>query len=106
MQDLTGVRVRAKLDGVTVWGGLLDAPSYRQWPVQQVDIIALGVLSTLRQPVSVAGQSSESIGAIAKLVVAAAGLPTTHVAGDKVLSHWAGVADQYAFISLARLGGN
>ena len=103
MQDLTGVRVRAKLDGVTVWGGILDTPSYRQWPVRQVDIIALGVLSTLRQPVSVAGQSSASIGTIAKLVVAAAGLSTTHVAGDKVLSHWAGVSDQYAFISLRDL---
>ena len=102
-KDVTGVRVRAKLDGVTVWGGVLDAPSYRAEPVPQVDLIALGVLSTLRQPVSVAGQSSASIGAIAKLVVAAAGLPTTHVAGDKLLSHWAGVSDQYAFISLRDL---
>ena len=102
-QDVTGVRVRMQLDGVTVWGGLLDTPSYRQWPVPQVDIIALGALSTLRQPVSVAGQTSASIGTIAKLVVGAAGLPTTHVGGDKVLSHWAGVSDQYAFISLRDL---
>ena len=102
-QDFTGVRVRVKLDGVTVWAGLLDTPRYRQWPVQQVTIIALGVLSTLRQPVSVAGLASSSISTIAKAVVGAAGLGTSYVGGDKVLNQWPGVLDQGALNSLQEL---
>ena len=102
-QDFTGVRVRVKMDGVTVWAGLLDTPRYRQWPVQQVTIIALGVLSTLRQPVSVAGLASSSISTIAKAVVGAAGLGTSYVGGDKVLNQWPGVLDQAALNSLQEL---
>ena len=102
-QDLTGVRVRVKMDGVTVWAGLLDTPRYRQWPVQQVTIIALGVISTLRQPVSVAGLASSSISTIAKAVVTAAGLGTSYVGGDKVLNQWPGVLDQVALNSLQEL---
>ena len=102
-QDLTGVRVRVKMDGVTVWAGLLDTPRYRQWPVQQVTIIALGVLSTLRQPVSVAGLASSSISTIAKAVVGAAGLGTSYVGGDKVLNQWPGVLDQVALKTLQEL---
>ena len=60
------MRVRVQLDGVTVWGGILDTPRYRNRPVPQLDIIALGLLSTLRQPVSVAGQASKTIGEIAQ----------------------------------------
>ena len=102
-QDFTGVRVRVKLDGVTVWVGLLDTPRYRQWPVQQVTIIALGVLSTLRQPVSVSGLASSSISTIAKAVVGAAGLGTSYVGGDKILNQWPGVLDQVALNSLQEL---
>ena len=102
-QDFTGVRVRVKMDGVTVWAGLLDTPRYRQWPVQQVTIIALGVLSTLRQPVSVAGLASSSISTIAKAVVGAAGLGASYVGGDKVLNQWPGVLDQVALKTLQEL---
>ena len=102
-QDFTGVRVRVKMDDVTVWAGLLDTPRYRQWPVQQVTIIALGVLSTLRQPVSVAGLASSSISTIAKAVVGAAGLGTSYVGGGKVLNQWPGVLDQVALNSLQEL---
>ena len=95
-QDFTGVRVRVKMDGVTVWGGILDRPRYRNRPVPQVDIIALGRLSTLRQPVSVVGQTSSSIGTIAKLVGDALGLVTTYLTGGKILDRWKGVNDQDA----------
>ena len=95
-RDLTGVRVRVLLDGVIVWGGILDRPNYRRRPVPQVDIIALGRLSTLRQPVSVAAQESKSIGAIAKLVGDATGINTTHLTGGKTLDRWKGVKDQDA----------
>ena len=89
-KDLTGVQVRVKIDGVTVWGGILDTPRYRQRPVPQLDIIALGRLSTLRQPVSVAGQTSKTVGSIAKLVGDAIGLTTTYLTGGKTLDRWAG----------------
>ena len=102
-RDLTGVRVRVKLDGVTVWGGILDRPRYRQRPVPQVDIIALGTLSTLRQSVSVAGQESLTIGAIAKLVGDAIGLITTHLTGGKLLDRWKGAEDQDALTVLQDL---
>ena len=95
-KDLTGVQVRVKIDGVTVWGGILDTPRYRQRPVPQLDIIALGRLSTLRQPVSVAGQTSKTVGSIAKLVGDAIGLTTTYLTGGKTLDRWKGVTDQDA----------
>ena len=95
--------VRVKMDGVTVWAGLLDTPRFRQWPVQQVTIIALGVISTLRQPVSVAGLASSSISTIAKAVVTAAGLGASYVGGDKVLNQWPGILDQVALNSLQEL---
>ena len=95
-RDIAGLRVRAKLAGVVIWAGRIDSQRYRHRPVPQLDIIALGLLSTLRQPVSVATQSSESVGAVAKLVGAAAGVATTHLAGDKTLDRWPGVSDQDA----------
>ena len=103
LKDLTGVRVRVLLDGVIVWGGILDRPNYRQHPVKQLDIIALGRLSTLRQPVSVAGQQSKSIGAIAKLVGDAIGISTTHLTGGKTLDRWKGITDQDALRVLQAL---
>ena len=102
-KDLTGVQVRVKIDGVTVWGGILDTPRYRQRPVPQLDIIALGRLSTLRQPVSVAGQTALTIGSIAKLVGDAIGLTTTYLTGGKTLDRWAGVTDQDALTVLQDL---
>ena len=99
-KDLTGVQVRVQLAGVTVWGGILDAPRYRNRPVPQIDIIALGLLSTLRQPVSVASQVSRSVGAVAKLVGAAAGVKTSHLAGGKTLDLWPGVSSQDALGAL------
>ena len=95
-KDLTGVRVRVKMDGVTVWSGILDAPRYRRRPVPQLDIIALGRLSTLRQPVSVATQTMLTIGEIAKLVGGAIGITTTYLTGGKSLDRWKGVDDQDA----------
>ena len=95
-RDLTGVGVRVKLDGTVVWGGILDSPRYRNRPVPQLDIIALGKLSTLRQPVSVATQTMLSIGGIAKLVGDAIGITTTYLTGGKVLDRWKGVDDQDA----------
>ena len=99
-RDLTGVRVRAQLDGVTVWGGILDTPRYRNRPIPQLDIIALGQLSTLRQPVSVIGQITQSIGAIAKLVGDAIGFDTTHLDGGKTLDRWEGITDQDGLTTL------
>ena len=99
-RDLTGVRVRVRLNGVTVWGGILDRPRYRQRPVPQLDIIALGRLSSLRQPVSVAAQSTLSIGEIAKLVGDAIGITTTYLTGGKTLDRWKGVKDQDALTVL------
>ena len=102
-KDLTGVRVRMKLDGVIVWGGILDTPRYRQRPVPQLDIIALGKLSTLRQSVSVAGQEASTIGEIAKLVGDAIGLATTYLTGGKTLDRWKGVTNQDALTVLQDL---
>ena len=102
-KELTGVRVRVQLNGETVWGGILDRPRYRQRPVPQLDIIALGKLASLRQPVSVAAQASLSIGAIAKLVGNAIGLVTTHLTGGKTLDRWKGVKDQDALTVLQDL---
>ena len=102
-KDLTGVRVRVKMDGVTVWSGILDAPRYRRRPVPQLDIIALGRISALRQPVSVATQTMSSIGAIAKLVGGATGITTTYLTGGKVLDRWKGVNDQDALSVLQDL---
>ena len=95
-KDLTGIRVRVKLDGTVVWSGILDAPRYRRRPVPQLDIIALGRLSTLRQPVSVATQTMLTIGEIAKLVGGAIGITTTYLTGGKSLDRWKGVDDQDA----------
>ena len=102
-KDLTGVRVRVKMDGVTVWSGILDAPRYRRRPVPQLDIIALGRISALRQPVSVATQTMSSIGEIAKLVGGATGITTTYLTGGKVLDRWKGVDDQDALSVLQDL---
>ena len=102
-RDLTGVRVRMKIDGVVVWGGIMDTPRYRQRPVPQMDIIALGRLSTLRQPVSVAGQTSLTIGEVAKLVGDAVGFTTTYLTGGKTLNRWKGVTDQDALLVLQDL---
>ena len=88
--------VRVKLAGVVVWGGILDTPRYRNRPVPQLDIIALGLLSTLRQPVSVASQSNLTIGEIAKLVAGEVGFVPGGLAGQKILDRWTGVADQDA----------
>ena len=95
-KDLTGIRVRVKLDGAVVWSGILDAPRYRRRPVPQLDIIALGRLSALRQPVSVATQTMLTIGEIAKLVGGAIGITTTYLTGGKSLDRWKGVDDQDA----------
>ena len=99
-RDISGLRVRAKLAGTVIWAGLIDSQRYRHRPVPQLDITALGVLSTLRQPVSVAVQVSKSVGAVAKLVGAAAGVKTSHLAGDKTLDLWPGVSDQDALGTL------
>ena len=45
---------------------ILDDIRYVNYPIPYIQIIALGLKSTLRQPVSVASQSSEDIGAIAQ----------------------------------------
>ena len=102
-RNIRGVRVRVQLDGVTVWGGILDDVRYVNFPVPYVQLIALGLKSTLRQPVSVAPQSSETIGAVAKLVGAATGIITTHLGGDKTLDRWVGVDDQEALTVLEDL---
>ena len=102
-KDLTGIRVRVKLAGTVVWSGILDAPRYRRRPVPQLDIIALGRLSTLRQPVSVATQTMSSIGEIAKLVGGATGITTTYLTGGKVLDRWKGVDAQDALSVLQDL---
>ena len=99
-RDIAGLRVRAKLAGVVIWAGRIDSQRYRNRPVPQLDIIALGLLSTLRQPVSVAGQTQKTVGAVAKLVGAAAGIATTRLGGDKTLDRWPGVASQDALGAL------
>ena len=99
-KDISGLRIRAQLAGVTVWAGRIDTQRYRNRPVPQLDIIALGLLSTLRQPVSVAGQTAKSSGSIAKLVGAAVGIVTTYLNGNKVLDRWQAIADQDALITL------
>ena len=99
-RDIAGLRVRAKLADVVIWAGRIDSQRYRHRPVPQLDIIALGLISTLRQPVSVASQASGSVGAAAKLVGAAAGVTTTYLAGGKTLDRWPGVADQDALAAL------
>ena len=99
-RSISGLRVRAKLAGVVIWAGRIDSHRYRNRPVPQLDIIALGVLSTLRQPVSVAEQSQKTVGAVAKIVGAAAGIETTHLDGDKTLDRWPGVANQDALGAL------
>ena len=93
---IAGAGVRVKMAGTVVWGGILDTPRYRNRPVPQLDIIALGLLSTLRQPVSVATQANKSIGEIAKLVAEAVGIERAGLAGSKVLDRWTGVSDQDA----------
>ena len=99
-KGIAGLRVRAKLAGVVIWAGRIDSHRYRNRPVPQLDIIALGVLSTLRQPVSVAEQSQKTVGAVAKIVGVAAGIETTHLDGDKTLNRWPGVANQDALGAL------
>ena len=99
-RDISGLRVRVLLAGVPAWGGILDSIRYRNRPVPQVDIIALGLLSTLRQPVSVAGQTSSAIGTIAKLVGDAIGITTSYLTGGKSLDRWKGVTDQDALTVL------
>ena len=83
-----------------MWGGILDTPRYRNRPTPQLDIIALGLLSTLRQPVSVAGQASQTIGTIAKLVGDAIGLDSTYLTGGKTLDRWQGIKGQDGLITL------
>ena len=102
-KDISGLRIRAQLAGVTVWAGRIDTQRYRNRPVPQLDIIALGLLSTLRQPVSVAGQIAKSSGSIAKLVGAAIGIVTTYLTGGKTLDRWQAIADQDALITLRDL---
>ena len=92
-RNIRGVRVRFQLDGDSSWGGILDDIRYVNFPVPYVQIIALGIKSTLRQPVSVASQSGETIGGIAQLVGTALGITTTHLGGGKTLDRWAGVDD-------------
>ena len=99
-RDISGIPIRFRIDGVTVWAGLLDDIRYVNSLVPYVEIIALGRLSTLRQPVSVAAQSGADIGDIAVLVGDAAGIDTTHLDGDKTLSRWPGVKDQDALLVL------
>ena len=99
-KDILGLRVRALLSGTVIWAGRIDSQRYRNRPVPQLDIIALGVLAALRQPVSVAGQASKTVGAVAKLVGAAAGIAPTHLAGDKTLERWPGISGQDALTAL------
>ena len=95
--------MRAKLADTVIWAGRIDSQRYRHRPVPQLDIIALGVLSTLRQPVSVAGQTSEDVGTIAKLVGGAAGIGTAFLNGAKTLGLWPGAVDQDALSVLHEL---
>ena len=99
-KDISGVRIRFQLNGTTAWSGLLDDIRYVNALLPYVDIIALGRLSTLRQPVSVASQSSTTIGDIAVLVGDAVGIDTSHLGGGKSLDRWPGVKDQDALLVL------
>ena len=80
------------LDGVVVWGGILDTPRYRQRPVPQLDIIALG--TTLHATAARVGRGAshpQSIGSIAKLVGDAIGISTTtYLTGGKITRPLAG----------------
>ena len=96
-RDVTGVGVRVKMADTVVWGGILDTPRYRNRPVPQMDIIALGLISTLRQSVSVATQANQTTGEIAQKVGRAIGIGTAGlIGGGKPLDRWAGVSDRDA----------
>ena len=99
-RDISGLRVRLSFDGEEQWGGVLDDTRYVIRPVPYVKFIGLGLLSTLKQPVSVASQSNTTVGAVARLVVAAAGRPTTHIEGGKSLDMWKGAQEEDALLIL------
>ena len=96
-RDISGLRVRAKLAGTVIWAGRIDSQRYRHRPVPQLDITALGVLSTLRQPVSVAAQTNQTTGVIAQSVGRAVGIGTAGlIGGGKPLDRWVPEPEQDA----------
>ena len=99
-KEISGIRVRLLLGNEVVWGGVLDDIRYVRRPVPYVHIIALGRLSSLRQPVSVGAQASITTGQLAKLIGAAAGANTTHLGGNKTLDRWQGTTGEEALLAL------